>query len=157
MFNSTSRIAGFLGALMIGSGVFGVNHVAAQTNAPKTSFIRELAHKLGIDQSRVQSAVDEITKERKSSMEKRFDQILDQALKDGKITEAQKQLILQKRQELQNLKSDFKNITSEQRREAMKNQRQALEDWAKQNNIDLKFVLGAHGHLGAFKGRWGKH
>lgn len=150
--------------VLVASGVafvslFGVSQVLAQNSTGNyPPFVQQLAQKLGIDQSKVQSAFDEIRQENKSQMQTKFNDVLDQAVKDGKITEAQKQLILQKRQELQNTKANFKDMTPEQRRQAIQNQKQQLDDWAKQNNIDLKYLFGSgsFGHLGGFKGRWGK-
>jgi len=143
-----------LGLAIVGGTAIGSTQVLAQ-NGNYPSFVQQLAQKLGIDQSKVQQAVDEIKQEHKSELQNKFNDVLDQAVKDGKITEAQKQLILQKRQELQNTKQNFKNMTPEQRKEAMQKQRQDLENWAKQNNIDLKYLFGPFGHFGGFKGRWG--
>lgn len=153
-----SIIFALLGVILVGGGLFGASQVLAQTNNNHPSFIEQLAQKLGIEQSTVQRAVDEIKQDNKSQVQTRFNDTLDQAVKDGEITEAQKQLILQKRQELQNTKANFKDMTPEQRRQAMQNQKQQLDDWAKQNNIDLKYLFGSgsFGHLGGFKGRWGK-
>lgn len=157
MLNIKSRILVLLGVVLIISGMFGVSQVFAQANNGKnTSFVQELALKLGIDQVKVQQAVDQIRQGHKSQTQTRFSDLLDQAVKDGKITEAQKQLILDKRQELQNTKLNFKDMTPEQKRQAMQKQKQQLEEWSKQNNIDLKYLLGGHGALGGFKGRLGR-
>ncbi len=156
MLNIKSRILALLGVVIVGSGLFGATQVLAQANNGNyPSFVQELAQKLGIDQSKVQQAVDQIRQDHKSQMQTHFNDTLDQAVKDGELTEAQKQLVLDKRQELQNTKQNFKDMTSQERRQAMQNQRQQLEDWAKQNNIDLKYLFRGHGSLGGFKGRWG--
>lgn len=156
MLNIKSRIFALLGVILVSGGLFGASQ--AQANNNHASFIEQLAQKLGIEQSKVQQAVDEIKQDNKSQMQTRFNDTLDQAVKDGKITEAQKQLILQKRQELQNIKANSKDMTPQQRRQAMQNQKQKLDDWAKANGIDLKYLFRSDplGYLGGFKGRWGK-
>lgn len=147
----TAVIFGLVGALALG----GTQVFAQSSNQP--SFVQQLAQKLGLDQTKVQQAVDEIRQDHRNRMDTRFNEMLDQAVKDGKITTDQKDKILQKRQELQNIKKDFKNMTPEQRRQAMQNQRQQLEEWAKQNNINLNYLFGKGPfmHFGGFKGKWG--
>lgn len=130
-----SKIVAALGVILVGGSLLGTSQVLAETdkssNNNPASFIEQLAQKLGISQPKVQQAVGEIKKERGLRMQANSTAILDQAVKDKKITEAQKQLILQKKQELQN-------------------HRQQLEDWAKQNSIDTKYLFGPGGGKGGF-------
>ncbi|MEK9143674.1 MAG: hypothetical protein AAB481_03535 [Patescibacteria group bacterium] len=57
--------------------------------------------KFGLSESDIQSVFDEARNERQTRMQTRFDDKLSQAVKDGKLTEVQKQAILAKQKELQ--------------------------------------------------------
>jgi hypothetical protein len=100
---------------------------------------------------------DQHRQQMQSNMEQKYEQHLDQLVKDGKITDAQKQLILAKHKEIvqkmQSNKDSFKNMTADQRKQAMQQEKTDLENWAKQNNIDLKYVVGGFGmRMHKFKG-----
>lgn len=143
---------------LAGIGAFGVASVYAQSPQGKyPSIVQKLVEKFGLKESDVQSVFDEAQQERQSQMQAKFEESLSQAVKDRKITEAQKQLILTKRQELKaNSQANFtnmQNMTPDQRKGDMQAQNQALTDWAKQNSIDIKYLFG--GHMGHFRGRKG--
>lgn len=106
---------------LIGVGIFSITSVKAQTtNNPASSLVTLIANKFGLKQTDVQSVFDQHQADRQAEMESRYQAMLDQAVKDGKLTENQKGLVIQKRQE--------------------------LKSWASQNNIDLKYLYGGFGH-----------
>ena len=80
----------------------------------------------------------------RQSLQTKLKQRLDKAVSDGKLTGAQEQLILDKVKELEAKRQqdlqNWKNLTPEQRKSAMQEQKTDLENWAKQNNIDLKYL-----------------
>lgn len=121
--------------------------VFAQTNTNRPSFVAELAQKLGIEEGKVQTAVDEIHEEHHAEIEANFENRLTQLVTDGKITADQKQLILDKHNEIQTQMEDLKNqdLTPEARHTKMKEIFDDLETWAKNNNIDTQYV-GFFGH-----------
>src|SRR3989344_1302234 len=63
--------------------------------------IKDLSQKLGVEETKVKSALDSIRLENQKLMLQKIEENLNQAVKDGKITEAQKNLIVQKKAELQ--------------------------------------------------------
>ncbi len=142
--------------VFIGLVIFGVTTTQAQTSNPNgfTNIISSLAKKLGIGEDKVQSAFDSIRSERQEQMEKVFEEKLNQLVKDGKITEAQKKLILAKHQEMQKNQEANKN--------KMQTQRQELLDWAEKNKIDPQYLFGfgGRGKMGdgmrGMKGGWMK-
>src|SRR3989344_6712239 len=92
----------------------------------------------------------EIREERKAEKQEhkqekaqtRYEEWLSEAVEDGELTEAQKQLILAKRAELM--------AKSEE-------EKPALETWSSQNDIGLKYLVGGHKGLHGFglhKGFW---
>ena len=73
-----------------------------------------------------------------------------------KITEEQKQLILQKREEMHDAREAKResnaSLTPEERKSQMEAKKTELEKWAKENGIDMQYLmLGGRGH-GGFKG-----
>lgn len=135
---------------LVGLTVFGISQVQAQSQEVSyPSIIQKLAERFGLKESDVQAVFDEVRQERQSQMQARFEERLNQAVKDGKITESQKQVILAKHKELvekrsQN-KKDWQSMTPEQRRQVMQEQREELKSWASQNGIDLKYLFSWFG------------
>lgn len=75
----------------------------------------------------------------------------------NKITQDQENLILDKLQELRTNRQNWKNLTSDQRKTALQQEKMDLQSWAKQNNIDPKYLLFGHiGRMGGMRGAWGK-
>ncbi len=128
----------------MGSGLFATTQVQAETTSGGSTIVQKIAEKFGLNQSDVQAVFDQDRAEHKAQIEQKFNAKLDQDVKDGKITEAQKQLIIAKRAELEaNMKANFESMkdkTPEERKALMESEHQALKDWASQNNIDLKYM-----------------
>lgn len=71
---------------------------------------------------------------------------LNQEVKDGKLTQAQEQLIVAELQKLGTNKAQLKNMTKAQRKAFFQTQRTDFLNWAKQNGINPALVFGApHG------------
>lgn len=125
--------------------------------ADQNTLVQRLVQKFGLKTADVQSVFDTVHEERQAQMEQKIADRLDTFVKDGKITEAQKRLILAKHEELQkNREADlqaWQNLTPEERRTKMDAQRTDLENWAKQNNIDVQYVLGFGREMGRGMGR----
>lgn len=125
--------------------------------ADQNTLVQRLVQKFGLKTADVQSVFDTVHEERQAQMEQKIADRLDTFVKDGKITEAQKKLILAKHEELQkNREADlqaWQNLTPEERRTKMDAQHTDLENWAKQNNIDVQYVLGFGREMGRGMGR----
>lgn len=145
------------------AGLTGLQTVSAQTTAGTTdgptSLIQKIAKKFNLKEADVKAVFDQEHTERKAEMTKQVEDNLTQAVKDGKITEAQKQAILTKRSELQAKfeanRDSMKDKTEDERKAAMEAEKADLEAWAKTNNIStdfLRYVMGrggmGHGHGG---------
>jgi hypothetical protein len=121
-----------------------------------TTLVQRLAQKLGVQQTQVQSVFDEVRNEKQAEMQKKLEERLTQAVKEGKITEAQKQLLLTKHKQMQDEREKnretWQNMTPEQRRDAQQKARTELEAWAKANNISLEWLMMGHG-----MGKMGRH
>ena len=113
--------------------------VSAQNSV--SSLVQKIADKFGLKKEDVQAVFDQAKTDRMAQRQTMFEDELTQLVKDGKISENQKQLIINKRKEL---------MTNR------KTKRSELQDWAKQNNIDLKYLMGLwKGPMGK-RGGWFK-
>ena len=138
-----------------GATAFGVSRVSADTGS-QTTLVQMIAQKFGLNQSDVQSVVDQYRQNRQSQMEAQFKTRLDQDVTAGKITAAQETLIINERQTLaanrQSQMANFKNMTQAQRQAAMQQNKQDVTTWAKQNNIDIQYLYGGFGRMGMGRG-----
>ena len=145
-------------SILLGAGAYGVGGAYASESDSnfRNSLIEKIAQKFNLNKDEVEKVFKEDREERRTQMEERFNQRLNEAVSNGELTEAQKSLILAKREELQ--KEREAKITEkrnkgerpskeemETRHQEMKTQREALEKWASDNGIDLKYLMGLGG------------
>lgn len=134
----------------------GVAQVHAQDEKPLSGLVQALVQKFSLNESQVQTVVDDfVSHERQTrleSMQKREEDRLTKLVAEGKITDAQKQAILN---ELAALRSTYnpenmKDKTAAERKAQMQAMHDELQAWAKQQGIDLKYVMvpmGMKGHM----------
>ena len=128
--------------------------------SPMTALVQKVANRFGLNQDEVQAVFDEDRAERRAfrqqdrearqeEMWQRMTERLDQAVADGNISEAQKQLILEKHQEMQaECQARMENgdeLTFEQRQALREQHREQMEAWAEENEIDLEYLMGGMG------------
>lgn len=125
-------------------------------NSPVSHIVNKIATKFGLSESDVQAVFDEAQTEHQAQRQAEYQARLTQLVSDGKLTEAQKELIVAKHAELtaqhQSKLESWKDQTPAERRAAMDAERQDLAAWASQNGIDEQYVMFfGHGEPG-FKG-----
>lgn len=130
-------------ALLLGGAVVWLTpQVDAFGGVNHDTFVSELAQRLGVSQQDVSSAMDEIHSEHQQEMATQFNDRLDEAVANGELTSQQKDLILQKHDEMveqhQN-REEWQNLEPQERQEQMQTKRDELEDWAQENNIDMSY------------------
>ena len=149
---------------LLGAGTVVTTQSFAQsttnTDSPVTSLVKAIAQKFNLQESDVQAVFDSHRSEMETKRQENVDSKLSQMVTDGKITDAQKQLILAKLKELEANKQSnmekFKSMTPEERKAVMEKERADLEAWAKQNNIDLSILKFGHG-MGMGRGMMKMH
>lgn len=124
--------------------------------------VQKIAQRFNLKEADVQAVFDEAKTEHLAEMEVKFDKRLSEAVARSELTLAQKQLILAKRSELkeqfQSRREELTNVTPEEQKEAMKKHHQELKEWAKTNNIPMKYLMPGpkggrhHGSPGAHSG-----
>ena len=137
--------------LVVGGSVLSVGYVNAQGEEnPASTLVTKISQKFNLNESEVQAVFDEARDEKKTEMKSNFENRLNQAVADGKITESQKTVIMEKfgnPSENKVGREDFKNMTMEERKTKMEGKRTEMENWATQNGISsdvLKDVLGGN-------------
>jgi len=144
--------------LVIATNAFAQTPVNGQNNVP--SLVQEIADKFHLNTSDVQSVFKQHQQEMMTQRETNYENYLKNLVSSGKINDEQEQLILNKHKEMiSQMQSDFKNfksMTPAQRRAQMQANMQDLQNWAKQNNIDLQYLRPFGPGNGRF-GRFGRH
>lgn len=149
--------------LVVSSGiVLGATSVLAQDSntSPMNSLVQKLAQRFNLNESDVQAVFDEHHSEMHAQMKLRFEDHLSGLVTEGKITEAQKEAIFAKMEELkanrETLKEEFSSMSAEERKAKMQEKRAELEAWAQEQGIDLSItgplMFGHHKGFG-----WGRH
>jgi hypothetical protein len=141
-------------AAVIGSVVYGTTTVNAASDGSdqRATLIQKLADKLGVDKAKVQAVFDEDRTAREADRQKSYEDRLNQAVKDGKLTEEQKTKVLAKHHELeakmQAARDTFRDKTEAERHTAMEATRTEIEQWAKDTGIDAKWLMGGGPGMG---------
>lgn len=129
---------------------------AATTSTDQTpiSLAQKIADKFGLNKADVQAVFDQERQDRQAQHEKNYEARLTQDVTDGKLTDAQKQLILNKHKELEanmvNELQNIKSLTAEERKAARQKRMADLQNWAKENGVDVKYLrmMGGRGRPG---------
>lgn len=141
-----------LGLSLIGAIIFATTSVGAQSPSPGTqTIIQRIAQRFNLSESDVQAVFDQDKQERHAQKLTQVENQLSADVTSGKITDAQKQLILNKMKELEGQKQNWQGDHSQMKAQ-MQAKKTELENWAKQNGIDPNYLLALKGH-----GRMGGH
>ena len=115
---------------MVSAGYFGASAIFADDENPQNTVVTKLAQKFNLNESEVEAVFQSVRDERQAEMQQQRRERLNDAVNDKVITEAQKNTILTKMQEHQEVRG--------QNREEMQN-------WFKEQGIDqtkLRDYLG---------------
>jgi hypothetical protein len=133
-------ISGIASATLLGGGLI-TQQVFAQGNGTVSSLVSELAQKFNLKPADVQAVFDEHQQEVRADRQQRYADRLTQAVTDGKLTQAQKDLILAKQLETQEKLTDLRNTQDKnERRSKMQQIQSDLKTWAQTNNIDPQWL-----------------
>lgn len=144
-----------LSLALLGFAAYGTTKAYAEDNAEAyPPIVQKLVERFGLNADKVEQVFDEERDERHQEMQAHFEERLTQMVSEGKITETQKQAIVARHEEMRNNRPDpeeFRNMSVEERHQAMEQKRTELETWAQEQGIDTSlfpFVLGGHGGFG---------
>lgn len=134
--------------------------IASADEAEHQSFAQRIAERFGIDESEVETFMEEQRAERQEERQAALEERLTEAVENGEITSEQKDLIIEKHAELKTEREENRperdgEKPTEEEREAMKAEREErraeLESWAEENGIDMEYFMGdkeGHGDRG---------
>lgn len=156
-----------LGLTVLGGGVASVS-AAETTNAhnPMSAIVSAIASKFNLNSADVQTVVSEVMKTQHANMKAKspaaFTSPLVKAVTDGKLTQAQADLITAKSAELKaSMEADRtanQTLTQEERKAKMEAKQASLKEWAAANSIPeqyLRFVGGGGKGFGGPGGHGG--
>lgn len=151
---STPLALGAMALAILGSGLY-TNSASAQFQGEAgNNLIQKIAQRFNLDETEVKAFFAERKADRQIKRQEKREAKLDQAVENGELTEAQKQLILDKRAELKTSfeanREEFKNLDPEERKTFKTEKRAEIEAWAEANGIDSKYL---HPHRGHKKGQ----
>ncbi len=127
----------------------GAGLVHAQSNTSgDTSLVDKLAQKFNLNKSDVQKVFDEDRTAHDAERQQHMDERLTQAVKDGKLTQAQADAIKSKMAEMKTYMDSLKDKTEQERHDAMKTKMDELKAWAAENNIPDGYMPMGHGMKG---------
>ena len=131
-----------------GAALLAVTQVHAQSGSESAGLVQMIAQKFNLDSSQVQTVVDQFRQDHKGDMHQRMqdkeENHLTQLVTDGKLTEAQKQAILN---ELAALKTKYnpdnlKNLSQDDRKKQMQAMHDELKSWLQSQGIDPNILMG---------------
>lgn len=126
-----------LGALVT-VALLGGGMALAKSKKAYPPIVKKLVEKFDLDADEVNEVFEEAREERHKKMQARKKEKLDEAVEKGKITEEQKEALLEKMDELKQELGELKDLSPEERREAMKEHREEIRKWCEENDINLK-------------------
>ncbi|MCL5409799.1 MAG: hypothetical protein M1607_02995 [Patescibacteria group bacterium] len=142
-------------------GVMGASVVNAQTpDNHLAGLVQAISQKFGLNESQVQAVVDQYQQQQKANFQanaqQRLTDRLNQAVTDGKITDTQKQAILDELAKLQSeySPSSLKAMSADQRKQTLQQEQDEIQSWAQSQGIDPSylrpgyFVKGGRGWFG---------
>ena len=142
-----------MGTIGVGSlataSIVGAETTSNSSSDPQSSLIDKIASTFNIDKSKLQTVFDEDREAREAAREKEQAAKLQTLVDNGTITSAQKTVIEKKIAELKSQREancdTMKDLTDDERKAKMDEERTALEAWAKEQALDLSKLKGVLG------------
>lgn len=142
-------------AIVAGAGVIGTRTVMAQgVRDNQLPIIERLAARFGLDQTEVGQVFEEVRTERQAQRQAEIETRLQEAVDNGQITTEQKQLILDKHQEMgqfqRGQQGNWKELSPGERQAQAEQHRAEIETWCQENGIDVELFhqFGPQGSRG---------
>ncbi|MCL6472746.1 MAG: hypothetical protein K6T91_08055 [Firmicutes bacterium] len=149
-------IAGIVASALLLGGAYSA-YASAQNIGSYPPIVEKLAKAFNLDPAKVNKVFQDDRDERRAQARARFEARLDQAVKDKKITQAQKDAILKKIDEVNAKLQSIKGLSPADRRTEMEKLREDLKAWAKQNGLDkTQFIPGLKGFIGPWRFKHGR-
>lgn len=123
-------------------------------NGNQGSMVDRIATKFNLKKEDVQKVFEEQHVANQAQRQKDMQSKIDQAVKDGKITQAQADKLAAKHKEMAEYMESLKDKTPEERRTAMKAKQTEMRKWMTDNNIPAG-LMGPRGGERGMRGQMG--
>lgn len=134
----------------------GIASAATSSSTGESSIVDKIASKFNLKKADVQAVFDENREARQAEREANQKQRLADAVTAGKLTQAQADHVTSALNEIKTLRgTTAPKDLSQDVRDQIKDKMDTLHDWAKDNNIDIKDVMGGNG--GGMRGIGPRH
>lgn len=137
----------------------GFAYAATDQTNPHDNLVSAIASKFNLNKTEVQKVFDEQHSAMEEERENEIKDELAQAVKDGKLTQAQSDAITAKRAEIAKEREAARTSDQSKSRDEMKStldsKRTELEAWAKEQGIDSQYLRFVFGHGGRGHGGHG--
>jgi len=144
-------VIGVAGLLSIAGAATAI-HAASSTTTGTNNLVQMIADKFHLNVSDVQQVFDQNRANEQADRQAKAKEFLDAAVKDGKITQAQEDLIVAKQKEIQTFMDSLKGKSAADRKTAMQTEMTQVAQWAKDNGISQRYLHlggpGGPGHRG---------
>lgn len=122
---------------------YGVGQVKADDQYKNHPLVQFIAERFDLDEEEVLTAMEDFQEQRHEEMGVQFENRLTQAVLDGKITDEQREMILQKHEEMrveqENNWMTLQDMTADERRDEIMARHEELKSWAEENGVDLSY------------------
>ena len=164
LFNKIALSAAALaGTATMGAGILHAATISKTGFNPMSNLVNAIATKFNLNTADVLKVFDDqraqMQQQRQTQQLAHQKTMLDQAVKDGKITQTQEDLIIAKQAEVKTFMGTLAGKTGAERQAAIKTETDSVQAWAKTNNIPEQYVMmfgrgeGPRGHgMGMMKG-----
>jgi len=132
---------------------------AAQTGTAtgRVSLVDQITSKFNLNKADVQKVFDDNRTANQATRAQTAATRLATLVKDGKITQAQADKIQAKRTEMQTFMTSLKDKTLAERKAALTTERTEVTQWAKDNGIDVRYLMIGRGGMMGMGGHLGMH
>lgn len=125
-------------------GILAATKVSAEDSSYYPPIVQKIAEHFNLNVGDVQKVFDEERDERRADKYAFFAERLNDLVSEGKLTEAQKEAILDKHEEMQDKNEEWRNLSFEERKNKMQETREEFKEWAEEQGINLP-LLGPFG------------
>jgi DNA repair ATPase RecN len=142
------------GALAVGS--IGVHLVSAQESSTYPQIVIKLSEKFNLDKDEVMNVFEEEHADKEALRLNMFEERLDKAVTNGKITAEQKTAILEKHEEMRARIDEIRSqdLSSDEIRTQMDSLHEEVKNWATEQGISISEImpLARGGHMKGARG-----
>ena len=129
------------GALAVGT--IGITRANAEDTTTYLPIVERLAERFGLNIDEVETVFEEERAEHHAEMLQSFEDRLTEAVTNGKITEVQKQAILEKHEEMAAKMEELRsqNLSGNEMHKQMRAFHEEFKSWAEDQGIEFPFMI----------------